>query len=134
MLNYCIQTKEHSANTLRRNIGLFKTFLNWALENKHTNIKKRLSILRLKKGDTLSFWKKILLKLLLTVDVFLQNTTTAEIYKQNRSLTTCQQQKSKKLLLTGYWAFVAFLNICIDSNSLNNSTINTKSNIFKRNI
>lgn len=36
LLNYCIQTKEHSANTLRRNIGLFKTFLNWALENKHT--------------------------------------------------------------------------------------------------
>lgn len=36
LLNFCIQKKEHSANTLRRNIGLFKTFLNWALENKHT--------------------------------------------------------------------------------------------------
>jgi site-specific recombinase XerD len=36
LLNYCIQTKKHSANTLRRNIGLFKTFLNWAIENKHT--------------------------------------------------------------------------------------------------
>ncbi len=34
--NYCIQTKSHSANTLRRNIGLFKTFLNWAFENNHT--------------------------------------------------------------------------------------------------
>ncbi len=35
-LNFCIQIKKHSANTLRRNIGLLKTFLNWALENQHT--------------------------------------------------------------------------------------------------
>jgi len=34
--NYCIQNKNHSANTLRRNIGVFKTFLNWSLENNHT--------------------------------------------------------------------------------------------------
>jgi len=35
-LNYCNTVKKHSANTLRRNIGLLKTFLNWALENQHT--------------------------------------------------------------------------------------------------
>ncbi|MEN8138781.1 MAG: tyrosine-type recombinase/integrase [Bacteroidota bacterium] len=35
-LDYCITQKGHSANTLRRNIGLLKTFLNWALENKFT--------------------------------------------------------------------------------------------------
>lgn len=33
---YCVSIKRHSANTLRRNIGLLKTFLNWALENKYT--------------------------------------------------------------------------------------------------
>ncbi|WP_282123603.1 tyrosine-type recombinase/integrase [Algibacter mikhailovii] len=35
-LNYCITIKKHSANTLRRNVGLLKTFLNWALENNYT--------------------------------------------------------------------------------------------------
>jgi len=35
-INFCITKKEHSANTLRRNVGLLKTFLNWALENGHT--------------------------------------------------------------------------------------------------
>lgn len=35
-LNYCVTVKKHSANTLRRNIGLLKTFLNWALENNYT--------------------------------------------------------------------------------------------------
>ncbi|WP_282043315.1 tyrosine-type recombinase/integrase [Winogradskyella flava] len=35
-VNYCVTTKEHSANTLRRNVGLLKTFLYWALENNHT--------------------------------------------------------------------------------------------------
>lgn len=35
-LNYCITVKKHSANTLRRNVGLLKTFLNWALENNYT--------------------------------------------------------------------------------------------------
>lgn len=35
-VEYCITTKKHSSNTLRRNIGLLKTFLFWALENNHT--------------------------------------------------------------------------------------------------
>ncbi|MGS2726532.1 phage integrase SAM-like domain-containing protein [Psychroserpens sp. BH13MA-6] len=37
-INYCINEREkpQSANTLRRNVGLLKTFLYWALENNHT--------------------------------------------------------------------------------------------------
>lgn len=35
-INYCVTVKEHSSNTLRRNVGLFKTFLYWALENGYT--------------------------------------------------------------------------------------------------
>lgn len=35
-IEYCISEKKHSANTLRRNVGLFKTFLYWSLENGHT--------------------------------------------------------------------------------------------------
>ena len=35
-VNFCISEKKHSANTVRRNVGLFKTFLYWALENGHT--------------------------------------------------------------------------------------------------
>lgn len=35
-IEYCINHKKHSANTLRRNVGLFKTYLYWALENGHT--------------------------------------------------------------------------------------------------
>lgn len=35
-IDFCINQKKHSANTLRRNVGLFKTFLYWALENGHT--------------------------------------------------------------------------------------------------
>ena len=35
-LDFCITHKGHSANTLRRNVGLLKTFLNWALDNGHT--------------------------------------------------------------------------------------------------
>ncbi|MGO3691074.1 MAG: tyrosine-type recombinase/integrase [Psychroflexus halocasei] len=33
---YCVETKNHSANTLSRNVGLFKTFMNWALYHKFT--------------------------------------------------------------------------------------------------
>lgn len=36
LVEYFIKEKRHSANTLRRNIGLFKTFLYWSLENGHT--------------------------------------------------------------------------------------------------
>lgn len=36
LVEYCITQKKHSSNTLRRNIGLLKTFLYWALENNHT--------------------------------------------------------------------------------------------------
>lgn len=37
-INYCIngREKQQSANTLRRNVGLFKTFLYWALEGGYT--------------------------------------------------------------------------------------------------
>lgn len=51
-INYCVTVKEHSVNTLSRNIGLFKTFLYWAFENNYTykddfkkfkNIKKEVT-------------------------------------------------------------------------------------------
>jgi site-specific recombinase XerD len=35
-IEYCIKEKQYNSNTLRRNIGLFKTFLYWAVENNHT--------------------------------------------------------------------------------------------------
>ena len=35
-VNFCVSEKKHSANTVRRNVGLFKTFLYWALENGYT--------------------------------------------------------------------------------------------------
>lgn len=35
-IDYCINIKKHSANTLRRNVGLLKTFLFWSLEEGHT--------------------------------------------------------------------------------------------------
>ncbi len=35
-LKFCIETKEHSANTVHRNVGLLKTFLYWAFNNKFT--------------------------------------------------------------------------------------------------
>jgi integrase len=35
-IDFCVSHKKHSANTVRRNVGLFKTFLYWALENGHT--------------------------------------------------------------------------------------------------
>ncbi len=41
-LDFCITEKKHSANTLRRNVGLLKTFLNWSVENNYTyNLKFR---------------------------------------------------------------------------------------------
>lgn len=36
LLKYSIATKKQSANTLYRNIGLFKTFMHWAFENQKT--------------------------------------------------------------------------------------------------
>ena len=36
LVAYCISEKRHSANTLRRNMGMFKTYLYWALEKGHT--------------------------------------------------------------------------------------------------
>ena len=51
-INYCTNTKNHSTNTLSRNIGLFKTFMNWAVLNRYTykldfqefkNIKKEIT-------------------------------------------------------------------------------------------
>lgn len=35
-IEFCVNEKRHSANTLRRNVGLLKTFLYWAYENKFT--------------------------------------------------------------------------------------------------
>lgn len=35
-IDYCVKVKKHASNTLKRNVGLLKTFLNWALENNHT--------------------------------------------------------------------------------------------------
>lgn len=35
-IKYCVDVKKHSANTLSRNVGLFKTFMFWAIENKFT--------------------------------------------------------------------------------------------------
>lgn len=36
LIEYCVKEKNHSANTLRRNVGLFKTFLYWSLEGGYT--------------------------------------------------------------------------------------------------
>jgi len=35
-IRYCVENENHSANTLSRNIGLLKTFLYWAFDNKFT--------------------------------------------------------------------------------------------------
>lgn len=35
-IRYCVIEKKHSANTLSRNIGLFKTFMNWSISHKFT--------------------------------------------------------------------------------------------------
>ncbi|WP_426431030.1 tyrosine-type recombinase/integrase [Winogradskyella sp. HB-48] len=34
--DYCYGTLDHGTNTFARNVGLFKTFMLWALKNKHT--------------------------------------------------------------------------------------------------
>ncbi|SHG26297.1 tyrosine-type recombinase/integrase [Flagellimonas flava] len=36
LIEFSIKIKHHSANTLRRNVGLFKTFMYWAFDNNHT--------------------------------------------------------------------------------------------------
>lgn len=35
-IRFCVENKNHSANTLSRNIGLFKTFMYWAVDKKYT--------------------------------------------------------------------------------------------------
>lgn len=35
-LRYCVEIKDHSANTIHRDVGLLKTFMYWALNNKYT--------------------------------------------------------------------------------------------------
>lgn len=35
-INFCYENKDHYTNTFNRNIGLFKTFMFWALDKKHT--------------------------------------------------------------------------------------------------
>ena len=52
LIHYCLSEKKHATNTLSRNIGLLKTFLNWAVLNRYTykldfqdfkNIKKEIT-------------------------------------------------------------------------------------------
>ena len=53
-ISYCVETKKHSANTLSRNIGLFKTFMNWAIAKKFTyndEFKKFKNIKRFKTDE-----------------------------------------------------------------------------------
>ena len=35
-LKFCVENREHSANTVHRNIGLLKTFLLWAFNKKYS--------------------------------------------------------------------------------------------------
>ncbi len=35
-IKYCVEVKDHSANTIHRDVGLLKTFLYWALNKKYT--------------------------------------------------------------------------------------------------
>lgn len=70
-LKYCIEEKKHSANTLHRNIGLFKTFLHWALKNKKTI-----------KADFLEFVKP---KKQPTTEIALNIDQVTEIYKLDLS-------------------------------------------------
>ncbi|MDN3619405.1 site-specific integrase [Polaribacter undariae] len=53
-ISYCVEIKKHSANTLSRNIGLFKTFMNWAIAKKFTyndEFKKFKNIKRFKTDE-----------------------------------------------------------------------------------
>lgn len=52
LVNYCVTEKKHSANTLSRNIGLFKTFLHWAYKNKFTYNNDFLNFKNVKKFQT----------------------------------------------------------------------------------
>lgn len=70
-LKYCIEEKKHSANTLHRNIGLFKTFLHWAFKNKKTI-----------KADFLEFAKP---KKQPTTEIALNIDQVTEIYKLDLS-------------------------------------------------
>ncbi|MGL5236070.1 MAG: tyrosine-type recombinase/integrase [Empedobacter falsenii] len=51
-LNFCITEKKQSANTLHRNIGLFKTFLHWSLKNKKTTNIEFIEFTKPKKQPT----------------------------------------------------------------------------------
>ncbi|ROI10900.1 integrase [Kaistella haifensis] len=51
-LKYCIDEKKHSANTLHRNIGLFKTFMHWSFKNKKTIKSDFLEFVKPKKQPT----------------------------------------------------------------------------------
>ena len=43
-LKYCIEIKDHSANTVHRNVGLLKTFLYWALSGKNGQNDHHISV------------------------------------------------------------------------------------------
>lgn len=51
-LQFCIEDKKHSANTLHRNIGLLKTFLHWAYKSKKTNNSEFMEFVKPKKQPT----------------------------------------------------------------------------------
>ena len=59
-ISYCVEVKEHSANTLSRNVGLFKTFMNWAFSNKYTYNNKFREFKNIKrfKTDEIALTKK----------------------------------------------------------------------------
>ncbi|TQI71419.1 site-specific recombinase XerD [Gramella sp. Hel_I_59] len=51
-IHYSVKTKNHSANTLSRNIGLFKTFMNWSIANKYTYNEEFKSFKNIKRFKT----------------------------------------------------------------------------------
>ena len=64
--HYCETVKKHNVNTFGRNIGLIKTFLNYALENQYT------------KNDT---YKKFKIKREVTPQVVLTHEEIMQLYK-----------------------------------------------------
>ncbi|MDC7995504.1 tyrosine-type recombinase/integrase [Altibacter sp. HG106] len=52
LVNYCVTQKKHAVNTLSRNMGLFKTFMNWAFTNNYTYKEDYKSFKNIKKEVT----------------------------------------------------------------------------------
>lgn len=51
-VNYCVEEKNHCSNTLARNVGLFKTFMLFALQNKFTYNDEFKSFVNIKRFAT----------------------------------------------------------------------------------